>query len=267
MSEALQLNQPELISKSAIASHFGKSAESYHSGALLQRQVGEHLLGLMPSRPFKALMDLGTGPGHFSRFLSERTEQLIGVDIATPMLAYARSHNAIDNCGWLTGDAEQLPLADNCLDGIFSSLMLQWSHSQCRALAEAHRVLKPGASMYFSSLLDGTLGELATAWQAVDDQPHVNRFLTKAELRQAVQGAGFDDARLTFETRTLWYGDVIALMRDLKAIGANTTNNARRGLMGKQQLKLLQQGYEPFRREPGLPASYQVVYGVLTKDG
>lgn len=271
VNEALKLNTPAetstLIDKSTIASHFGRSASTYSSGAALQRKVGEHLLSLLPGHGLERLLDLGTGPGHFSAALDARCHTMVGLDIAPQMLAFARDANQLPDAQWITGDAEQLPLLSESIDGIFSSLMLQWSHSLTQSLSEARRVLKPGASLYFSTLLDGTLGELKKAWRSVDNGSHVNEFLTQAELSQAIQGAGFTGGELSFDAQTLWYRDVIALMRDLKAIGANTTNNSRRGLMGKQQLRALQQGYQAFRTEQGLPATYQVVYGVLTKDG
>jgi malonyl-CoA O-methyltransferase len=53
----------------------------------------------------------------------------------------------------------------------------------------------------------------------------------------------------------------MTLMRELKAIGATNAEVARpRGLTGRERLRRVAQGYEPFRRDGRLPASYEVIY-------
>jgi malonyl-CoA O-methyltransferase len=61
----------------------------------------------------------------------------------------------------------------------------------------------------------------------------------------------------------LTYPDAMALMRDLKAIGAhNVTAGRPRGLVGRARMQRMQQAYESFRRDGRLPATYEIVYGV-----
>jgi malonyl-CoA O-methyltransferase len=58
------------------------------------------------------------------------------------------------------------------------------------------------------------------------------------------------------------YPDVLTLMRDLKAIGAhNVTAGRPRALAGRERLTRVQRAYEAFRRDEGLPATYEVIYG------
>ena len=52
------------------------------------------------------------------------------------------------------------------------------------------------------------------------------------------------------------------LMADLKCLGArNATDRRPRGLTGPRRLAALEAGYEAYRRDGRLPASYEVVYG------
>ena len=252
------------INKQSIAQSFGASAASYHSGAALQRNVGNNLLELMLGQPPR-LLDLVTGPGHFSRALAQRCQHLIGIDIAPQMLSFARDTNPSLDISWLAGDVEQLPLANNSVDGIFSSLMLQWVHDLAQAFSESQRVLKPGGRLVMSTLVDGTLAELADAWAQVDQFQHVNRFMPSAQLSQTIAASGFKLVSFEVQPTVVWYDDVISLMRDLKAIVANQTASKQRGLMGKQQLRLLKDSYEKYRVAGQLPATYQVVYAVLEK--
>ena len=56
------------------------------------------------------------------------------------------------------------------------------------------------------------------------------------------------------------------MMKDLKAIGANTTlknkqKRSEQGLVTPAKLKRVIEGYEKFRLNNLLPATYEVVYG------
>ena len=263
--ECLKVKITDHIDKSVIADSFGASASSYDSGAALQRSVGNQLLSFTQPCHQGVLVDLGTGPGYFSTALNDRCGQYIGVDIAPKMLEFAKTRNRNNDMWWLTADAESLPLATASIDGIFSSLMLQWVHRLPSALAQAMRVLKSGGQFALSTLVDGTLLELQRAWSQVDDYQHVNSFLSLIELQTIVADSGFKLVHFENKPHTVWYDDVIDLMRDLKAIGANQTAQSGRGLMGKTQLKTLRNGYEIYRRQGRLPATYQVVYVVLEK--
>ncbi len=253
-----------IVDKRSISKSFGSSAATYDKGAALQRSVGNHLLELIPPAN-TTLMDLGTGPGYFSSALSDRSDTLIGLDIAPKMLEFAAMRNPSLDVNWLCGDAEHLPLASQSIDTIYSSLMLQWVHNLGNALQEAARVLKPGGKLCFSTLLNGTLHELACAWRFVDNEQHINSFLTREQIEQAIGQSGLDVELIECKPHYLYYDNVIGLMRDLKAIGANQTANKQSGLMGRSTLAKLEKGYAPFRTEQGLTTTYQVAYCVLTK--
>lgn len=257
--------KPTDINKQSIADTFGASATSYDSGAALQRSVGNKLLQLTDACHDGILLDLGTGPGYFTSALSDRSQQVIGLDIATPMLQFAQVRNQHLECWWLAGDAENLPLANECVTGVFSSLMLQWSHDLAQALAESRRVLQVTGHMAFTTLLDGTLSELESAWSQVDQHQHVNSFMDFSQIEQIINRSGFKLCHIELKPQVVWYDSVIDLMKDLKAIGASQTAHAQRGLMGKSQLQALKQGYEPYRSNGKLPATYQVLYVVLEK--
>ncbi len=61
---------------------------------------------------------------------------------------------------------------------------------------------------------------------------------------------------------TLTYPDAVALMRDLKAIGAQNASGSRlRGLTGRGRIAAMAQAYEPFRSGGVLPATFEAVFG------
>jgi malonyl-CoA O-methyltransferase len=124
-------------------------------------------------------------------------------------------------------------------------------------------VLKPGGLFAFSTLGPDTLKELRSAWAAADGDNHVNQFIDMHDVGDALVRAGLTEPVLDVDRMQLTYPDALALMRDLKAIGAhNVTAGRPRALVGRARLQRMQNAYEAFRRDGRLPATYEVVYGV-----
>ncbi|MOA51735.1 hypothetical protein D3C78_1749170 [compost metagenome] len=64
----------------------------------------------------------------------------------------------------------------------------------------------------------------------------------------------------------LHYRDLRQLTHELKALGAHNLNPGRPdGLTGRARVLALIEAYERWRDAQGLPASWQVVYGVLRR--
>ena len=110
-----------------VARAFSNAAHTYDAEAVLQREVGQHLLQMLPADlQVQNWLDLGCGTGYFCEQLQQRYPQAsgTGLDIAPGMLQQAR---ALRPCAhYMCGDASALPLASNSQDLIFSSLALQW---------------------------------------------------------------------------------------------------------------------------------------------
>ena len=156
-----------------------------------------------------------------------------------------------------------LPLASHSIDLVFSNAAIQWSQDPPGAIAEMHRVLRPGGLVMFSSFGPDTLKELRAAWHHVDGQAHVHGFIDMHDYDDMMVSAGLADPVMDMEKLSLTYDSVGALMKDLKAVGANNADTTRsRALTGKARLQALIEGYEPFRDAQGrLPATYEVIYG------
>lgn len=250
----------EPVNKQAVASAFSRAAGSYDSAAALQRDVGERLLEMGAEHRGEQLLDAGCGTGHFSRRWRERGKQVTALDLAPGMLAFARQQQAADH--YLLGDIENVPLPAAAVDICFSSLVVQWCSDLPRALAELYRVTRPGGVILFSTLAEGSLGELGDAWQQVDGERHVNDFLPLAQIDAACAGYRH---RLETERQTLHYPDVMALMRSLKGIGATHLHQGREaGLLSRRRLAALQAAYP--RHSGQFPLSYHLVYGVIYRD-
>ncbi|CAD5106599.1 malonyl-ACP O-methyltransferase BioC [Zestomonas carbonaria] len=265
---AIETSGEDLLpDKRQVAASFSRAAESYDSVAALQRVVGTELLARLPGdlKPARWL-DLGSGTGYFSRALAARFPQAEGValDIAEGMLRHARPLGGAAH--FVAGDAECLPLQADCVDLLFSSLAVQWCADFAAVLGEARRVLRPDGVFAFTSLCVGTLQELRDSWQAVDGLVHVNRFRRFEDYQRLCSTSGLQLLGLERQPQVLHFPDLRSLTHELKALGAHNLNPGRPGgLTGRARILALIDAYERFRQPQGLPATYQVVHGVLHK--
>jgi malonyl-CoA O-methyltransferase len=277
-----------LLDKKKVAQSFSRAAKTYDSVAQLQRDIGSLLLEQLPPGFSLAtlpeelrVLDLGSGTGFFTKRLAQcyPQAQIIGLDIAEGMLHYAASHFPSTrfplthspsihspsvqspSIQWLCSDAEVLPLADNSVDIIFSSLAIQWCSNLAQLFSELTRVLKPGGKLYIATLGPDTLRELRVAWQQVDSYVHVNQFQSVQNLTAAAAQADLSVCELQQEARTLYYDQLNEFTRELKSLGAHNINSGKpEGLTGRARLLSFKNAYENFRSAQGLPATYDVIY-------
>jgi malonyl-CoA O-methyltransferase len=256
------------IDKKRVADSFSRAATTYDSVAELQRAVGAALLDRLPDADPQRVMDLGSGTGFFTPQLKQRYPQagLISLDLAEGMLAYARSERPVADTYWICGDAEALPLADNSVDLIFSSLAIQWCENRAALMSEVARVLRPGGVFCFATLGPDTLHELRSAWAQVDNHVHVNQFCDWSQLLDERPETLVPELQQS-EYRVCRYQRLRELTDELKRLGAHNMNAGQpSGLTGRARVRAFSAAYEEMRHPEGyLPATYQVFYGVLRK--
>lgn len=101
--------------------------------------------GLIDARPGQQLLDLCCGHGRLTQRMARIGARVVGLDVSAPFIAAAQ---AAGGALYVRGDALRLPFADASFDGAFSwftSFGLQEDAGLKRLLAEARRVLRPGA--------------------------------------------------------------------------------------------------------------------------
>lgn len=97
------------------------------------------------------ILDVGCGPGFYLAELLERVGpggHATGVDTSAPMLAIAaRRVEGHENVELLRAPATSLPFDAGSFDGAISVQVLEYVDDVALALAELHRVLRPGGRL------------------------------------------------------------------------------------------------------------------------
>lgn len=264
--KTVQRAEPFAFDKHRLRRQFDRAAPTYDSAAVLARTVADRLierLNVVRLQP-KSILDAGCGTGYGTRALARmyRGSRVVGLDLAWRMAVHARQ-----KAGWfararfVSGEAERLPFTDASFDLVLSNLMLPWCDPAI-VFAEFLRVLRPEGLLVFTTLGPDSLRELREAWRAVDDAAHVQAFLDMHDVGDASMRAGFADPVMDVERYTLTYNDVSAVLRDLRAIGAQNADPARpRGLTGRARFRRFRSAYETMVNDGRVPATYEVIYG------
>ncbi len=256
----------EVTSRYKIAKSFGEASTSYDVSARLQRYCGKHLMPWLPNRNDLTVLDLGSGTGYFTELLASRYQDVIGVDISTKMLRFAQN-NRDNSIHWLEADAYKLPLQENSIDFVYSNLMIQWCEPLDKVLNEVMRVLKPGGVFVFSTLVDGTLFELKSAWAQVDNDRHVIDFKPEREIKQLFEGTDRKLLNAKQQDIVLEYESVLHLAHELKGLGANHVPKKQgKGLAGKEKWQKMSKSYQDFLEPNNIyPATYKIFSGLVVK--
>lgn len=271
----ISLRKPARLDKNLVAESFSRAAKTYNQHARLQSVVSENLLSRSRQQTqgcrVENVLDLGCGTAQMRAGLTRcyPHAEYFGLDIAEGMLAEAQctaGSAGRDQGSWICADAEELPLASNSIDLVFTSLAIQWCQDLDRLFAELHRVLRVGGWCFFATLGPGTLEELRRAWLAVDDKTHVNQFIPITNVSESICNAGLIEMQLEQQMQVMRYQELRELTGELKGIGAHNVNEGRpTGLMGRSAVRQLRAAYENQREEGMLPATYQVIYGAVRK--
>ena len=157
----------------------------------------------------------------------------------------------------VAAEEDALPFAAQSLDLVVSGLSLQLVNDLPGALVQINRALKPDGLLLTALLAGETLKELREAWLLAESEmlggasPRVAPFADVRELGRLLQRAGFalpvadsDIVRVTYESP-------LALMREIKEMGASNMLAERRRIPVTR--RLLFRAAEIYQNKFGLP--------------
>jgi NADH dehydrogenase [ubiquinone] 1 alpha subcomplex assembly factor 5 len=180
-------------------------------------------------RTFPLAANIGAHHGLLSR-------RILGIAGVESVIDLDSTPELLDQCAGVRvlADEEALPFADGSLDLAVSALALQFANDLPGALIQIRRALKPDGLLLASLLGGATLNELREAWLAAEAEvsggasPRVAPFADVRDMGALLQRAGFALPVVDSETVTVTYAAPLALMRELKGMGAGNVLTARR---------------------------------------
>lgn len=154
----------------------------------------------------KRVLDLGCAGGFMAEALAARGATVTGIDPAAEAIAAARAHagQAGHVIRYEVGVGEALPYEAGDFDAVVCVDVLEHVSDLPQVLAEVARVLRPGGVFLFDTINRNPLARLATITVAEDVLRLLPKgthdpamFITPAELRAGLRGAGLVPGRFT----------------------------------------------------------------------
>jgi MPBQ/MSBQ methyltransferase len=164
------------------------------------RDAALRLAGL--DRPDLDVADVGAGTGFTTQGIVGAVDprRVTMIDQSPHQLARARRKRDLDACAKRIGDAEDLPLPDASVDRYVSAGSIEYWPDPQRAIAEAHRVLRPGGV----ALVVGPLRRTHPLARRLSDTWML--FPAQDEYEAWMAAAGFTDLRHV-HLAPPWYRD------------------------------------------------------------
>jgi ubiquinone/menaquinone biosynthesis C-methylase UbiE/DNA-binding transcriptional ArsR family regulator len=164
----------------------GKLGKNYCPGRSWEA-IGHLALRLTPAI---TIADLGAGEGLISQLLARRAERVWCIDNSPRMVEVGTdlaAKNGLANLAYKLGDIESVPLPDASVDLAILSQALHHAQHPQKAVAEAHRILKPGGQILILDLKAHTFEKArelyADVWLGFKES-ELHAFLQKAGFQQ-----------------------------------------------------------------------------------
>jgi SAM-dependent methyltransferase len=259
-SGPLIFDRPLLRARRARAAALGRST------FLLERvaeDVADRLAAVL--RRFERAVDLGTPTDAVRRVLaaSGKVGTVIAADALAGACPVAEGELAV------AADEEAQPFRDASLDLVVSALALQFVNDLPGTLIQVCRALRPDGLLLAALAGGDTLSELRQAFAAAEAEiedgisPRVAPFADLRELGALLQRAGFALPVTDVDRITVRYASPIALMHDLRRMGAtNPLVDRRRRPLKRAVLERMMQIYgERFSDPDGrIRATFEIVW-------
>jgi SAM-dependent methyltransferase len=136
-----------------IQQHNERAATVWNSGGQDYDQISrgiadalEHCVLRLNPQPGERILDLSTGTGWTSRLVARRGATVVGVDIASELLAAARAKAEAERLSieYRIGDAESLPFETGAFDAVISTVGVMFASRPEAAAEELARVCRKG---------------------------------------------------------------------------------------------------------------------------
>jgi malonyl-CoA O-methyltransferase len=228
-----------------LAASFGRAAPNYREHARVQAALADWLEEWLPAKRDGRALEIGAGPGIFTRKLLPWAGALTATDISPAMCAAGQV--ALSQVEWRVMAAEAP--GPGPWDWIFCSSMLQWVADPEKVFAAWRERLAPGGRLLAGLFVEGSLPE----WRAVAGEDSPLAWRPAEEWCACLGRAGLRVVRSEVQSRIFEFPSARAFLRSVHGVGGAPQRRLPLG-----HLRRLLRDYETrFRAPGGVPATWR----------
>jgi len=222
-------------------------------------------------REFNAILDLGSGPGHFSKLLDpDKTKKVVLVDSSEFILNRDADSAFEVEVERIHADEENLldAVERGSQEAIVSCLSLQWVNDLPGVLIQIKEALRPDG-LFLGAMFGGdTLFELRTSLQLAEVEreggisPHISPMTDTRDISNLLGRAGFTLRTVDIDEIKVGYPSMWELMDDLKDMGEGNAVIGRRPFIHRDTLTAASAIYKELHgnKDGSIPATFQIIY-------
>ncbi|RDB20096.1 Arginine-hydroxylase NDUFAF5, mitochondrial [Hypsizygus marmoreus] len=238
-------------------------------------------------RKFNSVLDLGSGPGHFSKLLElDKTAKSIMVDSSEMTLNRDPDSEFEVKIERIHADEENLLqiVKPNSQEAIVSCLSLHWVNDLPGILVQIKEALQPDG-LFLAAMFGGdTLFELRTSLQLAEVEreggvsPHISPMTDTRDVSNLLGRAGFTLLTVDIDEVKVAYPSMWELLEDLSDMGEGNAVIGRRSIIHRDTLaaaSAIYKGISPIfiakqisyillemhgNEDGSIPATFQIIY-------
>ena len=251
----------------AYSQQVSRYVSSFEQVSALYHEVADRLLDRLDLMRFtpEYIADIGPRDGYSIASLLQHypdailhaiEDQSAWFETFSSAYAHSQTHTYVSHI-------EQVPLADQSMDCVFSNLAVSWSNDFEASMREWLRILKPEGMILFSCLGVDTLKEYRQSMKAIGRTSAVHEYTDMHWVGDVLLAQGYVDPVVHIETLTVHYGSLEALWRDLRyAMATNIRMDRSCGLLTPRLWQSMEAHYASLRDDRGrYPVTFEIIYG------
>lgn len=236
-----------MIDKSLVKKRFAKSLKTYDDNAIVQKQMAEKLIDLLPKKEFNSVLEIGCATGLLTKQIVSKLS--FSTFNANDIVAEAENYvkDIIPTTKFIYGDIEEINIEEK-YDLIISNACLQWCSNIEETILKLKKSLNEGGILAVSIFGKDNLKEL----NEIFNIPTKTIDTTKLPK----------DTLVIEETINMFFDTPIDVLKHIKLTGANAIKEMK---LTKSILKDFEEKYyKKFAQKNRVQLSYNPVYLIIS---
>jgi len=199
-----------MINKQLVKTRFQKHLETYSKNSIVQKEMANKLINLLPVKNFQSVLELGCGSGILTQKLTDKItfENYTAVDIVENCKEYISKINT--NIKFIQSDIENIDF-ERKYDLIISNATLQWIDNIEDFINKLKNHLTPNGVLIFSTFSINNFKEISAITNVG------LKYYSETEIKKMLSPKYIEENTIEIE-----FSSPIDVLRHLKLTGVNS---------------------------------------------